>query len=62
VDQAFFDRITVKGRDVVEVRHVEPFASSSALGGGRVSDNALLVEMTGFEPATSWLQTRRSSD
>lgn len=26
------------------------------------SDRTGLVEMTGFEPATSWLQTRRSSD
>jgi site-specific DNA recombinase len=61
-DQAFFEEVVVRDRVVVDVRYAEPFQAIFAAEAGRVSDKGLLVEMTGFEPATSWLQTRRSSD
>jgi site-specific DNA recombinase len=59
--QAFFEDIVVKDRAVVDVRYAEPFRAIFAAEAGRVSDKGLLVEMTGFEPATSCLQSRRST-
>ncbi len=61
-NRAFFEELVVRNRAVVDVRYAEPFQAIFAASAGRVSDNGLLVEMTGFEPATSWLQTRRSTD
>ena len=61
-NRAFFEDVLVKDRAIVNVRYAEPFGAIFAAEAGRVSDKGLLVEMTGFEPATSWLQTRRSSD
>jgi hypothetical protein len=52
----------MRGEAIVDVHYAEPFRTIFETEDGRVSDKGLLVEMTGFEPATSWLQTRRSSD
>lgn len=50
-NQAFFDRIVVKDRAVVEAGYAEPFRAIFAAGEGDVSDKGLLVEGAGFEPA-----------
>lgn len=59
-NQAFFDRITVKGREVVDVRYAEPFRAIFGIGEGRVSDNDLLVGRGGFEPPTHGLKAHCS--
>ncbi len=60
-NQAFFENVVVRDRAVVDVRYAEPFRAIFAAEAGRGSDKGLLVEMTGFEPATSCLQSRRST-
>ena len=52
-NQAFWDRITVKGKDIVEVCYAEPFRAIFGIHEGRVSNRALLVGAAGFEPTTS---------
>ncbi|HET6771349.1 MAG TPA: recombinase family protein [Actinomycetota bacterium] len=56
-NQAVFDDIVVGHRKVTETVYAEPFRTILAVREGRVSDKAVLVEMTGFEPATSCLQS-----
>ena len=60
-NQAFFNRITVKGREVVDARYAEPFRAIFGVREGGVSDKTFLVEVRGFEPLTSALRTQRST-
>jgi len=44
-NQAFFDSLTVEGREIVDIRYAEPFRAIFGLSEGRVSDKTLLVEV-----------------
>ena len=44
-NQAFFDSLTVEGREIVDIRYTEPFRAIFGLSEGRVSDKTLLVEV-----------------
>ena len=61
-NQAFFDRLVVKDRVVIEAPYAEPYQAIYAAREGNVSDRGILVETTGFEPATPALQRRCSTD
>jgi site-specific DNA recombinase len=75
-NQAFFKKLLVDGGGVRGGELTDGFAEllaedlvkriyerrASPAFSGVGSNKRNLVEMTGFEPATSWLQTRRSSD
>jgi hypothetical protein len=37
----------VKGKEIVNVRHTEPFRAIFGIGKGRVSNRTLLVELAG---------------
>ncbi len=77
-NQALFERLVVYDERIGEAKVAEPFAtlanpklpaalngvaltgSGSSSGGG--SSKGLLVELAGFEPATSWVRSKRSAN